>query len=161
MKIRKSTNILKIIPICFLLGCSDNAPTISVKLFPARLDEGNSSDPPSGWRRVDYAGGERAGKGIYLVAEKPIITEWNLKAFKATSQSNGKLVVTALLNAYGNDKISKHTGKVKDMRQHFALSIDGRWTDFSPILDEISDRITLFGFTPEEVTRLEDYLNTR
>ena len=161
MKIRKSTNILKIIPIWFLLGCSDNAPTISVKLFPARLDEGNSSDPPSGWRRVDYAGGERAGKGIYLVAEKPIITEWNLKAFKTASQSNGKLVVTALLNAYGNDKISKHTSKVKDMRQHFALSIDGHWTDFSPILDEISDRITLFGFTPEEASRLDNYLNTR
>ncbi len=64
MKSRKSTNILKIIPICFLLGCSDNAPTISVKLFPARLDEGNSSDPPSGWRRVDYAGGERAGSAV-------------------------------------------------------------------------------------------------
>ena len=32
--------------------------------------------------------------------------------------------------------------------------IDERWADIRPLLDKISDRVTLYGFTPEEAERL-------
>jgi hypothetical protein len=41
------------------------------------------------------------------------------------------------------------------------VQIDGRWVYVSPLLGRITDRITIYGFTAEEVERFERHLATR
>ena len=73
--------------------------TISVKLFPARLVEDPTAEPEAGWRTMKYGGGVRAGAGTYLVAPEPIMTEWNISAFKTASQPDGSAAVTSYTGA--------------------------------------------------------------
>lgn len=160
MAARRAHILVLVVSACLLQACGDGQ-TISVKLYAAKLDEQPTADPPAGWRRVEYKGGQRAGKGIYLVAEKPVITEWNLLAIKTGSQPDGSIVVTARLNAYSMGKLSEHTANAAGQRRLLALDVDGRWADFSPILNQVKDRISLFGFTPDQASRLEKYLETR
>ena len=153
-------------PACLLIldGCEEEREppvTISVKLFPARLVEDPTAEPEAGWRLVEYGGSVRAGAGTYLVAPEPIMTEWNISAFKTAFQPDGSAAVTARLNAYGRRKVSEFTGDPANLKKHLATEIDGRWADIRPLLRKISDRVTLYGFTPEEAERLERYLATR
>ena len=64
-------------------------------------------------------------------------------------------------HAYARRKVSEFTGNPANLKRHLATEIDGRLADVSPLLDKISDRVTLYGFTPEEAERLERYLATR
>ena len=151
---------------CLLFGLTacgeeDVAATISVKVFPARLAEDPLAEPQAGWRRLEYSGGVRAGAGTYLVAEKPLLTEWNLVAVKIASQPDGSAAVTGRLNAYAKREVSEVTADAENRRGHLAVQIDGRWADVSPLLRRITDRITIYGFTTEEAQRLDRYLTAR
>ena len=144
------------------LGCGQQpAPdTISIKLFPAALASDPLSAPPAGWSSIQYPGGPRARAGVYHVASEPIITGWNILTFRKAAQPDGMAVV-AKLNAAGTMKMSRFSGDPANMKKPLAVNVDGRWADVFTMLTEISDGITLYGFTPEEADRLERYLATR
>ena len=143
------------------VACGDDPATISVQLFAAELVEDPASPPPQGWRRFEHEGGTRGGRGIYQVAQEPLLTEWNFIALKTASQPDGSVAVTARLNAYGKKQMARHTADLEGGRRHLALSIDGAWVEVMPLLSRVTDRITLFGFAPEEAAQLERYMKTR
>jgi hypothetical protein len=142
-------------------GEEEAAATISVKVFPARLAEKPLEQPAAGWRRVDYGGGARSGASTYLIAEKPLLTEWNLSAIKVATLTDGNAAVTGRLKPYAKREVSEFTANAETQRGYLAVQIDGRWADVSPLLTRITDRITIYGFTAEEAQRLERHLATR
>ena len=146
-------------------GVEEAPSTISVKVFPALLAEKSLEQAPEGWQLVEYSGGVRGGvrggAGTYLAAEKPLLTDWNLAALKIATLTDGSAAVTGRLNAYAKREVSEFTASAESQRGYLAVQIDGRWADISPVLSQITDRITIYGFTVAEAERLERHLATR
>ena len=132
---------------------------ISIQVFPAVRATGEVELPP-GWRPVTYEGGPRAEAGEYYVAEQPLMTDWNILAFRTASQADG-VVITALLNEYARQKMRQFSSDSTNVKKPLATQINGRWADFSPLLAPIDDKMTLYGFTAEEAGLLEHELKTR
>jgi len=145
-----------------LVACG-NSDEISVKLYPAALAESPSAEPELGRRRVDFGGrgSERAGAGTYHVAAEPLLTEWSIIALKIASQPDSSKAVAVRLNAYGQKKIGEFTGNPANHKSFLALEIDGRWADFRPVLAQVHDRMTLYGFSEEQALRLEQNVTSR
>ncbi|MFH1567503.1 MAG: hypothetical protein ABIL09_05825 [Gemmatimonadota bacterium] len=134
---------------------------ITIRLYPALLVTDPALPPPEGWERIEYAGGPRGGEARFDVPAKPLITEWNITAYKGASQPDCTRVVVARLNAYGEKRMTEFTSDPENSRKHLALRIDQHWADVSPVLSPVRDRVPLYGFTQEEVERLERYLAKR
>ena len=128
----------------FALGCGQQpaATTISIKVFPAVLAQDPLSEPATGWTRMKFAGGPHGRAGVYHLAPEPIITDWNILTFKAAALPDGSMAVVARLKP-------------------LAVNIDGRWADVFTLLSKVKDRITIYGFSPEEIERLKKHLATR
>lgn len=138
-------------------GASDE---ISIEVYAATL-AAQGQTPPAAGERLDFAGTARGGGGLYDVAPEPLITEWNIVAFRAASQPDDSRAVVARLNAYGQKKMAEYTGDEENLRKYLAVKVDERWVDVGPLLSPVRDRITLYGFTQEEAERLERALATR
>jgi len=135
---------------------------ISVRLYPALLVTDRAVPPPAGWERIDYAGGARGGQASYDVPAEPLITEWSIVAFRGAAQPDCTRAVVARLNAYGEKRMTEFTGDPENLKKrHLALRIDDRWADVGPVLGPVRDRVPLYGFTREEVERLERHLASR
>lgn len=144
------------------LGCGQQQTnTISIKLFPAVLASDPLSEPAAGWTRVEFPGGPRGRAGVYHLTAEPIMTDWNILTFKGASQSDGTMAVVARLNAYGESKLKAFSGDPTNLKKPLAMEVDGRLADVFTLLTETSDRITIYGFTEEEVTRLRKHIETR
>ena len=150
------------IALLFALGCGQQpATTISIKVYPAVRPPSPQAEPEAGWARIEFAGGPRARAGVYHVAPDPLLTDWNILTFRDAGQPGGSMAVVARLNAYGMEKMKAFSTDPANMKKPLAVNIDGRWADVYPLLMEVADRITLYGFTPEEVERLKKHLATR
>ncbi len=147
----------------FALGCGQQpaATTISIKVFPATLAPDPLAEPATGWTRIEFAGGLRGRAGVYHLAPEPIITDWNILTFKGASQPDGSMAVVARLNAYGENKMKVFSGDPANMKKPLAVNVDGRWADVYTLLEKVRDRMTLYGFTPEEIERLKEHFATR
>ena len=143
-----------------LWGCSDQ-PTITVQVFPGVLAQAAAEPAPAGWERVDFAGSPRAAAGVYHVRPDTLLTEWNIIANRSVSPPEGGVGAAVRLNAYGKTRMEKYTADEANLRTFLAVRINGRWADFVPVLDRISDRMVLYGFTAEEVRDLDQYLTSR
>jgi hypothetical protein len=145
------------------LGCGQQpaATTISIKVFPAVMAQDPLAEPATDWTRIEFAGGPRGRAGVYHLASKPIITDWNILTFKGASQPDGSMAVVARLNAYGENKMKAFSGDPANMKKPLAVNVDGRWADVYTLLERVTDRITIYGFTPEEIERLKKHLETR
>ena len=148
----------------FALGCGQQpaATTISVKVFPAVLAQQDPlSELATGWTRMKYDGGPRGRAGAYYLAPEPIITDWNILTFKAATLPDGSMAVVARLNAHGKNKMKTFSGDPDNLKQPLVVNIDGRWADVFTLLSKVTDRITIHGFSPEEIERLKRHLETR
>lgn len=141
-------------------GCADQ-PTISVQVFPAVLAPGPAAPAPAGWERVEFAGSPRGASGVYHVRPDTLLTEWNIIASRSVSPPEGGSGAAVRLNAYAKAKMEKYTADEANLRTFLAVRINGRWADFIPVLDRISDRMMLYGFTEQEVKDLDLYLSKR
>jgi hypothetical protein len=95
------------------------------------------------------------------VAAEPLLTEWNIAAFKAAVQPDSTLAVTVHLNAYASARMERFSADPANLKHPLGLRIGDRWVNFLPLLDQVRDRFTLYGFTREEVERLQGYLDAR
>jgi hypothetical protein len=147
----------------FALGCGQQpaATTISIKVFPAVMAQDPLSEPATGWTRMEFAGGPHGRAGVYHLAPEPIITDWNILTFRAAAVPDGSMAVVARLNAYGENKMKTFSGDPDNLKKPLAVNIDGRWADVFTLLSKVEDRITIYGFSPEETERLKKHLATR
>ena len=110
---------------------------------------------------MKFAGGPHGRAGVYHLAPEPIITDWNILTFKAAALPDGSMAVVARLNAYGENKMKTFSGDPDNLKKPLAVNIDGRWADVFTLLSKVKDRITIYGFSPEEIERLKKHLATR
>lgn len=138
-----------------------NKPSISIQVFPAVLAGDPQAPAPAGWERVEFAGSPRAAAGVYHVRLDTLLSEWNIIASRPVLPEGGGRGAAVRLNAYAKNKMEKFSADPDNLRKPVAVRINGRWADFIPVLDQISDRMVLFGFTEKEVADLDQYLATR
>ena len=143
-----------------LLACQSK-PQISIELYPAVLAPDPQAPAPQGWARVQFDGSGSAGTRTYHVRPDTLLTEWNILACRPASQPDGRMGAAVRLNAFGVRRMAQFSADPANLQKPMALKIDGRWADFSPLLDQPRDRMVLYGFTQEEVERLERYLAKR
>lgn len=143
------------------LGNCGNKPSIAIQVFPAVLAEDPQAPAPVGWERVDFAGSPRANAGVYHVRPDTLLSEWNIIASRSVSPPEGGTGAAVRLNAYAVNKMEKYSTDPDNLRKLLAVRVNGRWADFVPVLDRISDRMVLYGFTEQEAVDLDQYLATR
>jgi hypothetical protein len=143
------------------LGGCGNKPSISIQVFPAALAADPQTPAPAGWERVEFAGSPRAPAGVYHVRPDTLLSEWSIIASRQVSPPEGGTGAAVRLNAYAVKKMEKYTADPANLKKPLAVRINGRWADFIPVLDRISDRMTLFGFSEQEAKDLDEYLRTR
>jgi len=144
-----------------LSACGKEAgESISIQVFPAVLaaDAGNAA---AAWDSVAFSGTRRAPAGTYLVADQPLFTEWNIIAFKPASQADGTMAVTVRFNAYAARRMREFSADPANLKKPLAVRIDDRWADFMPLLGPADDRMTLYGFTRDEVDQLQHHIDSR
>ncbi len=143
-------------------GCSEKPEkaSISVQLFEAQLAADAKGDYYAGWDTVSFA---LSGAAIaYVVSPEPLLTEWNMAAFKASQpQQDDTRLVTARLNAYAERKMRSFCEVEANLKRPLGLRVDERWVSFLPLLSPVSDRITLRGLTSAEVDLLQRYMDER
>jgi hypothetical protein len=142
-------------------GAPEEVATIDIGVFPAQLDETPGAPPAPGWLRVEFLGSQRSSAGSFLVADKALLTGWNINAFRVAQDPDDSRVVNARLNAAATKRLARFCAEPANLKQPLGLRIDGRWADFSPLLRDPGDRLSLAGFTAEEVARLERWLKVR
>ena len=143
------------------LGGCGQKPTISIQVFPAVLAEDAKAPASAGWERAEFAGSTHGAAGVYFVKMDTLLSEWSIVASRSISQPEGGFGAAVRLNAYAMRKMEQFSTDPANLRKPLALRINGRWADFFPLLDRISDRMTLYGFTEEEVKTLDEYLAHR
>lgn len=138
-----------------------NKPSISIQVFPALLAADAKAPAPAGWERVEFAGSPRAAAGVYQVRLDTLLSEWSIIACRPVSPDQGGAGAAVRLNAYAKNKMEKFSTDPANIRNSVAVRINGRWADFIPVLDRISDRMVLYGFSEKEVKDLDQYLASR
>lgn len=146
-----------------LAACSDEPEpvTIDLRVHPARLDDAPEQPPPAGWQRVAFAGSERASAATYLVADESLLSGWNMTALRIAEQPGDTRAVSFRLNAAARERLAEFTADEANLKMPLVLRVDGRVADVSPLLRPPGDRMTLFGLTPEEASRLEAWIEVR
>mgnify|MGYP004323004201 CR=1 FL=1 len=140
-----------------LISCG--AEELALKVCPA-VPAAADAEPPTGWTAVEFAGSQHAAAGTYHVREKPLFTEWNLMAAKGTN-SGDKAQVTVRFNEYARRQIDNFSSDAANLKKPLALNLDGRWLSFTPLLRPPGDRLTLYGFTPAEAERVEQFVASK
>lgn len=99
---------------------------------------------------------------IYIVSDSPLLTEWNFLAFNASSiQEDNTKIVTVRLNAFAEKKMQAFSKKENNLKVPLGLRIGNRWANFSPLLNPVTDRMTLRGLRIKEVEELDDHIKNR
>lgn len=162
VRIRRARAAALLVGLAALAACgSGDDDGISVQVFAARYDERPGEPPPSGWQRVEFAGSQRTPPGLFLVSAQPVLTDWNIIAFRAAEEPDGSRAISLRLNAAGQKKIADFATDEASLKLPLAVQVDGRWADFSPLLSRPRDRMTLYGLTAGEAERLERHLAKR
>lgn len=143
-------------------ACADEKPQpLSVQVVPARL-LGDARGPEyASWDTVEFVDTNRNSTATYLVAPEPLLTEWNIIACKIADSGNGTQIIAARLNAYGSQKMQKFGESPANLKQPLGLKIGERWANFSPLLNQVQDRIQLRGFTAAEAEQLQHDIANR
>ncbi len=96
-----------------------------------------------------------------LVSSDALLTGWDILAFRVAEESDGSQAISVRLNAYGQSKMVEYSADETRLKQPLAVRIDKRWADVSPLLSNVTDRMTLYGLEPEETDRLKRWLERR
>ena len=97
----------------------------------------------------------------YVIAPEPLLTDWNIIAFKAADQPDGSKVIAARLNAYSSKKMQAFSAEPGQLKQPLGLKVGKRWVSFLPLLSPVQDRIQLRGFSAAEAARLQRDIEVR
>lgn len=151
--------------LCFALACLALAACggqegISIQMFPV-VNAAEAGPKAADWMELDFAGSVRAPAGRYYARPDTLLTEWSILTLKGAGQQDGVRGAAVRLNAYAERRFARLFADAPDKRLMVALRIDGRWADVSPLLRPPGDRLLLYGFTEEEFTRLQRYIETR
>ena len=141
-------------------GTKQEKASLSVNLFEAQLAADAKGAHYAGWDTVYFAASQDSI--AYVVAPEPLLTEWNIAAFK-TSQTDrdDQRIVTVRLNAYAERAMGTFCSEASNLKKPLGLRIGQRWVNFTPLLNPISDRTALRGFTATEVEQLQRYIDER
>ena len=142
-------------------GCSSEEQAIDLNVYAAAYDTDPTAEPPEGWQRVSFESTLRSRAATVLVSDEPLLTGWNIVAFHAATEADDSRAISIRLNAYGQGKMKSYCADESRLKQPLALQVDGRWADVSPLLSEVTDRMTLYGLTAAEVDRLEHWIEVR
>ena len=130
-----------------------------MQLFPARLAADARGPAYADWDTVQFAGDGQPM--TYVIAPEPLLTDWNIIAFKAADQPDGSKVIAARLNAYSSKKMQAFSAEPGQLKQPLGLKVGERWVSFLPLLSPVQDRIQLRGFSAAEATRLQRDIEVR
>ena len=141
-------------------ACAEEKPQrLSVQLFPARLAADARGPVYADWDTVQFAGDGQPM--TYVIAPEPLLTDWNIIAFKAADQPDGSKVIAARLNAYSSKKMQAFCAEPGQLKQPLGLKVGERWVSFLPLLSPVQDRIQLRGFSAAEAARLQRDIEVR
>lgn len=162
---RSVRRILPLVVLCaaglWACGQDKETVTIDVQVFPAQLDESPAAPPPAGFQRVQFTGNGRSQAATFLVSDSTILTGWSITALRSAEAPDGNRTISVRLNAAAKKRLAEFCADGTNLKKPLALRIDGRWADFSPLLRPPGDRMSLYGFTPAEAARLEQWLQVR
>jgi hypothetical protein len=142
-------------------GEAEQGVTIDIQLLQAQLDPNPGAPIPDGFTRVEFPGSHRTRAGTFLVGTQTLATGWSITAFRGGEEPDGSRAISFRLNAAAKKRLAEFSTVEANLKLPLALRIDGRWADFSPLLRAPVDRMNLYGFTPEEVSRLEQWMQVR
>lgn len=148
--------------LCVAASCTEQPTkaTLSVHLFEAQLLADAEETYYAGWDTVSFGSTDAAVQ--YVVSPKPLLTEWNIAAFRASQpQADGTRAVTARLNAYAERAMNEFCSRPANLKKPLGLRVGDRWLNFNPLLKPVTDRLTLMGFTTEETEQLQRYIDQR
>ena len=151
-----------LIILCVAVSCSEQREraTVSVQLFEAQLLADAQGPSYAGWDTVSFGSADATIQ--YVISPNPLLTEWNIAAFKASQpQTDGTRAVTARLNAYAQRSMHDFCSLPTNLKKPLGLRVGDRWLNFNPLLKPIRDRLTLMGFTTEETEQLQRYIDQR
>jgi hypothetical protein len=145
------------------MACSEKEkPAISVQLFEAQLAADARGPYYAGWDTVSFSSSAQDAPVVYLVAPEPLLTEWNITAFKAGLEQLDKTqVVTVRINAYAERKMRDFCAQPANLKRPLGLKVGERWLNFLPLLNPVTDRIALRGFQAAEIDQLQRYIDNR
>ena len=102
------------------------------------------------------------GTKRYVISTEPLLTAWNFVAINVGKVKEDKTYfVTVRLNAYGEKKMIEFSSNPNNLKAPLGLQVNNRWINFNPLLNPVSDRITLHGFTKSDIATLQNYLDNR
>ncbi|MEW6751844.1 MAG: hypothetical protein AB1505_12830 [Candidatus Latescibacterota bacterium] len=152
--------LLTAVALLAALSCGDRPAAISVQAFPAVLAS-EARGEQAQWDTVSFGGSPRSPAGTYRIAPEPLLTDWNIAALRPVTQPDGTGAAAIRLNAYGAQRLQEYSADPANLRQPLGVRIDGRWAEFAPLLTPTRDRLILYGFTADELQRLERHIASR
>ena len=142
-------------------GEAEQAVTIDIQLLQAQLDPDPATPAPEGLTRVEFPGSHRTRAGTFVVGTEALVTSWSITAFRTAEEPDGSRAISFRLNAAAKKRLAEFCAVEANLKLPLALRVDGRWADFSPLLRAPGDRMSLYGLTAEEASRLEQWLQVR
>jgi len=141
---------------------AEEKTTVSIQLYEAQLAADARGPQYAGWDTVSFIPPSQTAPILYVIAPEPLLTEWNITAFKAgLQQTDSTQIVTARINAYAERKMQEFCAQAPNLKKPMGLKVGQRWLNFLPLLNPVGDRIALRGFQSGEVDQLQRYLDSR
>jgi len=144
-------------------ACTDRSTSNSLKIqiHEARRLADFDGKVFSEWDTVQVQN-ENNKVNTYVVSSSPLLTAWNFLALNASQkQADNTQIITVRLNAFAGEKMQDFSQISGNLKVPLGLRAGDRWVNFTPLLNPVTDRITLRGLEESEVTALQNYIKNR
>ncbi len=146
-----------------LAACTETSTSAvgDIQIHEARLLADFDGKAFSDWDTVsaETKGGQL---NTYAVSRKPLITAWNFLALNAGPvQADETQIITVRLNAFAEKEMQDFSRIRSNLKVPLGLRSGNRWVNFFPLLNPVTDRMTLRGLNESEVTSLQKYIDNR
>tara|TARA_B100001094_G_C18054907_1_gene731960 strand:+ start:76 stop:543 length:468 start_codon:yes stop_codon:yes gene_type:complete len=146
-----------------LAACTDTSTSAveHIQIHEARLLADFDGTAFSDWDTV-YAQNQGGQSNTYAVSKKPLLSAWNFLALNASPiQADDTQIVTVRLNAFAEKKMQEFSRVRSNLKVPLGLRSGKRWVNFFPLLNPVTDRMTLRGLYESEVSSLQSYIDNR
>ena len=155
--------ILLFIVFSTLAACTETSTSAvdHIQIHEARLFADFDGKSFSDWDTI-YTQTEGGQLNTYAVSKKPLITAWNFLALNASPvQADDTQIITVRLNSFAEKKMQDFSSIRGNLKVPLGLRSGKRWVNFFPLLNPVTDRMTLRGLNESEVTSLQNYIDNR